>query len=217
MWRPRRGSHTSQTGKLTSAAIDARDFQRARKDRKTMAHLPQGTLVSDYLAARTSRTRQRSSSASTRPAPNTPTSSSCMPSTPASRRSRQAAPSARTVHQTMVQAGLGPPRSRRTVPPQRRPPEPAGEGRHRRTRQRHYRERSSTRPAPSYADSGHAHRGMSRTRARGRSRRWRGQVGLSRFNRRVTMLPSGRSSASRTGARHGRQPQQRSAATTTLR
>ena len=45
MWRPRRGSHTSQTGKLTSSAIDARDFQRARKDRKTMAHLPQGTLV----------------------------------------------------------------------------------------------------------------------------------------------------------------------------
>ena len=45
MWRPRRGSHTSQTGKLTSAAIDARDFARARKDRETMAHLPQGTLV----------------------------------------------------------------------------------------------------------------------------------------------------------------------------
>ena len=45
MWRPRRGSHASQTGKLTSAAIDARDYQRARKDRKTMAHLPQGTLV----------------------------------------------------------------------------------------------------------------------------------------------------------------------------
>ena len=45
MWRPRRGSHTSQTGKLTSAAIDARDYQRARKDRETMAHLPQGTLV----------------------------------------------------------------------------------------------------------------------------------------------------------------------------
>ncbi len=44
-WRPRRGSHTSQTGKLTSAAIDARDYQRARKDRATVAHLPQGTLV----------------------------------------------------------------------------------------------------------------------------------------------------------------------------
>ena len=44
-WRPRRGSHVSETGKLTSAAIDARDFQRARKDRKAAAHLPQGTLV----------------------------------------------------------------------------------------------------------------------------------------------------------------------------
>ncbi len=45
VWRPRRGSHTSQTGKLTSAAIDARDFMRARKDRKIQAHMPQGTLV----------------------------------------------------------------------------------------------------------------------------------------------------------------------------
>ena len=44
-WRPRHGSHTSQTGTLTSAAIDARDFQRARKDREIKAHLPQGTLV----------------------------------------------------------------------------------------------------------------------------------------------------------------------------
>ncbi len=45
VWRPRRGSHTSQTGKLTSVAIDARDFRRARKDRETRAHLPSGTLV----------------------------------------------------------------------------------------------------------------------------------------------------------------------------
>ena len=44
-WRPRRGSHTSQTNKLTSAAIDARDFQRARKNRETEAHLPEGTLI----------------------------------------------------------------------------------------------------------------------------------------------------------------------------
>ena len=35
----------SETGKLTSAAVDARDYQRARKDRKASAHLPQGTLV----------------------------------------------------------------------------------------------------------------------------------------------------------------------------
>ena len=44
-WRPRNGSHVSKTGALTSAAIDARDFQRARKDRDTRAHLPEGTLV----------------------------------------------------------------------------------------------------------------------------------------------------------------------------
>ena len=45
VWRPRRGSHVSQTGKLTSAVIEARDFQRARKDRENTAHFPQGTLV----------------------------------------------------------------------------------------------------------------------------------------------------------------------------
>ena len=45
VWRPRSGSHTSQTGKLTSAAIDARDYMRARKDRENSAHLPGGTLV----------------------------------------------------------------------------------------------------------------------------------------------------------------------------
>ena len=44
-WRPRHGSHTSQNGGLTSAAIDSRDFIRARKDRETRAHLPAGTLV----------------------------------------------------------------------------------------------------------------------------------------------------------------------------
>ena len=45
VWRPRHGSHTSQTGTLTSAAIDARDFRRALKDRETRAHLPDGTLI----------------------------------------------------------------------------------------------------------------------------------------------------------------------------
>ena len=45
VWRPRHGSHTSHTGQLTSAAIDARDFRRARKDRETQAHLPDGTLI----------------------------------------------------------------------------------------------------------------------------------------------------------------------------
>ena len=44
-WRPRHGSNVSQTGALTSASIDARDFMRARKDRETRAHLPEGTLI----------------------------------------------------------------------------------------------------------------------------------------------------------------------------
>ena len=44
-WRSRNGSHSSQTGKLTSAAIDARDYLRAREHRETSAHLPEGTLV----------------------------------------------------------------------------------------------------------------------------------------------------------------------------
>ena len=45
IWCPRNGSHSSQTSKLTSAAIDARDYLRARKDRETSAYLPEGTLV----------------------------------------------------------------------------------------------------------------------------------------------------------------------------
>ena len=45
VWRPRNGSHTSKTGTLTSAAIDARDYRRARKERETGSHLPDGTLV----------------------------------------------------------------------------------------------------------------------------------------------------------------------------
>ena len=45
VWRPRRGSHVSQTGKLTAAAIDARDYLRAKQDRETGAHLPEGTLI----------------------------------------------------------------------------------------------------------------------------------------------------------------------------
>jgi len=35
----------SHTGQLTSSAVDARDFLRARENEKTQAHLPEGTLV----------------------------------------------------------------------------------------------------------------------------------------------------------------------------
>ena len=45
VWRPKHGSHTTQTGHLTSAAIDARNFLRARNDRAMRVHLPEGTLV----------------------------------------------------------------------------------------------------------------------------------------------------------------------------
>ena len=45
VWRPRHGSDASRTGTLTSAAIDARDFRRAREDRETHARLPEGILL----------------------------------------------------------------------------------------------------------------------------------------------------------------------------
>ena len=38
-WRPRHGSHTSRTAQLTSAAIDARDYLRARENEKTQAEM----------------------------------------------------------------------------------------------------------------------------------------------------------------------------------
>ena len=45
LWRPRTGSHTSFSRKLTAAAIDARDYTRARDTAKTQAHYPAGTLI----------------------------------------------------------------------------------------------------------------------------------------------------------------------------
>ena len=45
MWRPRSGSHTSRTGVITSAAIDARDFLRARDSAAVRENLPEGTLI----------------------------------------------------------------------------------------------------------------------------------------------------------------------------
>lgn len=46
LWRPHRGSRTSRTRPDdTQAWIDARDFQRARKDREIAAHAPEGTLI----------------------------------------------------------------------------------------------------------------------------------------------------------------------------
>ena len=44
-WRPRGGSFVPRGSHLTSAAIDARDFLRARKNRESAAHMPDGTLI----------------------------------------------------------------------------------------------------------------------------------------------------------------------------
>ena len=86
VWRPRRGSHVSQTGKLTSAVIEARDFQRAKKDRENTAHLPQGTLVAVAGGKEADRRRVKSSRISTRSRPSTPTSSWSTAAAPARRR-----------------------------------------------------------------------------------------------------------------------------------
>ena len=45
LWRPRHGSHTSQTRDNTQAKIEARDYLKARKNREIDAHLPDGTLI----------------------------------------------------------------------------------------------------------------------------------------------------------------------------
>ena len=139
VWRPRRGSHVSQTGRLTSAAIDARDFQRARKDRKTMAHLPQGTLVAiaggkdvadpAAVIARLDKTRVKYSDLIL-----------VHGGGPGVERiaANWAEPQRRPPDR--LQAGLGPPRPGRTVPPQRRPAQPPAQGRHRVPRIRHHRQ-----------------------------------------------------------------------------
>ena len=54
VWRPRHGSHTSHTGQLTSAAIDARDFRRARQGPRDTARICPTALSSPSPAARPS-------------------------------------------------------------------------------------------------------------------------------------------------------------------
>ena len=57
VWRPRHGSHTSRTGKLTSAAIDARDFVSGRARTARPARTCPREPSSPSPAARTSPTR----------------------------------------------------------------------------------------------------------------------------------------------------------------
>ena len=139
VWRPRRGSHVSQTGTLTSAAIDARDFARARQDRKTAAHLPQGTLVAiaggkdvqdaGAVIAMLDRTRAKHADMVLVHGGGPGVEKIAAQLGRAQRR-----PPGR------LQTRLGPPRTRRPVPPQRGTAEPPAQGRHRVPRQRHHRE-----------------------------------------------------------------------------
>ena len=138
-WRPRRGSNVSQTGKLTSSAIDARDFIRARKDRETRAHLPEGTLVAIAGGKHVSRRERRH-----------------RPPRPGPRQVRRHHPGARRrprhrAHRGPVgraerrapggvQAGLERPRQGSALPPQRRAAQPPAEGPHRLPRLRHHRQ-----------------------------------------------------------------------------
>ena len=194
MWRPRRGSHTSQTGKLTSAAIDARDFQRARKDRKTMAHLPQGTLVAitgGKDIANPAAVIERLDKARAKYADIILVHGGG----PGVEKIAASWAERNGVHQIVCKPDWG--RHGRAAPFRRNDDLlnlliafPALvdkarqlEGRHRLPRQRHHRE--PRRQGKAARHSGSAHRGLSRTRAA--SLRWRGPF-LSRFNRRRTML-----------------------------
>ena len=138
-WRPRRGSNTSQTGHLTSAAIDARDFMRARKDRETRAHLPQGTLVAiaggkqvtDVAAviARLDRAKAKYADIIL-----------VHGGGPRRRAHRGTVGRAERGAPGGVQAGLERTRTGRSVPAQRRAAEPPAQGRHRVPRLRHHRQ-----------------------------------------------------------------------------
>ena len=138
-WRPRRGSNVSQTGKLTSAAIDARDFMRARKDRETRAHLPQGTLVAiaggknvtDAGAVINRLDKAKAKYADI---------ILVHGGGPRRRAHRRAVGRTERRAPGGVQARLERSRTGRTIPAQRRAAEPPAEGRHRFPRLRHHRQ-----------------------------------------------------------------------------
>ena len=144
-WRPRRGSNTSQTGHLTSSAIDARDFMRARKDRETRAHLPEGTLVAiaggkqvtdaNAVIARLDKAKAKYADIIL-----------VHGGGPGVERIAAQWAERNGVHQVVCKPDLERTRTGRSVPAQRRAAEPPAEGRHRLPRLRHHRQPGSTRP-----------------------------------------------------------------------
>ena len=93
VWRPRRGSHVSQTGKLTSAVIEARDFQRATKGPREHGPPPAGNARRRRGRKGSQQMPAKSSCTSTRSRPSTPTSSSSTAVARVRRKSRQDGPS----------------------------------------------------------------------------------------------------------------------------
>ena len=165
MWRPRRGSHASQTGKLTSAAIDARDYQRARKDRKTMAHLPQGTLVAiagGKDIANPAAVIERLDKARAKYADMVLVHGGG----PGVEKIAASWAEKNGVHQIVCKPDWDRHGRGRSVPPQRRTPQPPAEGRHRVPRQRHHRE--PRRQGAAARHTGPEDRGIVRTVTAGR-------------------------------------------------
>ena len=153
VWRPRHGSHASQTGQLTSAAIDARDFRRARQDRETRAHLPDGTLVA-IAGGKSAQTRTPSGARSTAPARSTATWCCCTAAARATRRSRPAGRT-RAASTRWCAARTERPRQGRALP-QRRAAEPACRSASSRSRIGHHRKPG--RQGPAAWHPGHEHR-----------------------------------------------------------
>ena len=91
-------------------------------------------------AARPSAMPTRSGARSTWRARSTATWCCCMAAVPASRRSPRAGPRARSVNQVICRPRLEGSRQGRALPPQRRPAQPAAQGRHRLPRQRDHRQ-----------------------------------------------------------------------------
>ena len=148
-WRPRYGSHTSQTGKMTSAAIDARDFMRARKDREMRAHLPEGTLIAvaggkdvrdpGAVIAKLDKAKAKYDDIIL-----------AHGGGPRRRAHRGALGRAQRRPSGGVQARLDQAQAGRSVPAQRGAAEPAAEGPHRLPRQRHHRQPRGPRAAARY-------------------------------------------------------------------
>ena len=119
---------------------------RARKDRETRAHLPQGTLVAIAGGKEVQRRRRHLRGASTRPRRSTTTSCSCHGGGPGVERIAAQWAERNGVHQVVCKPDWERTRPRRPVPAQRRAAQPPAEGRASRSPAAASPTTSSTRP-----------------------------------------------------------------------